>query len=211
MIQKADMDVNDQHSPAHKQRPSRPARALRLLLSTLDPRAYLHAFRLINYYNYTHVIPRRKLTLGPKARVSPTAAFSYPERITAGARLGIGARTTLWAGPARGRIVIGDDVLLGPDILITAASYRFNDGGPVTEQAMDEADVMIGNDVWLGARVIVLPGARIGDGAIVGAGSVVRGEIPPYGVAVGIPARVVSERQRSAPPGDPIPTFGEAG
>ncbi|MDV7145536.1 acyltransferase [Tropicimonas sp. TH_r6] len=195
--------MNDLPLPAHKQRLSKPARALRLLLSVLDPRAYLHAFRLINYYNYTHVIPRRKLTLGEKARISPTSAFSYPERIVAGARLGLGARTTLWAGPARGRIVIGDDVLLGPDILITAASYRFDDGGPVTAQAMDEADVTIGNDVWLGARVVVLPGARIGDGAIIGAGSVVRGEIPPYSVAVGIPARVVSSRRRPDSLGEP--------
>ena len=79
--------------------------------------------------------------------------------------------------------------------MVTAAGYRFNDGSPVTEQAMNEANVVIGNDVWLGTRAIILPGARIGNGAIVGAGAIVTGEIPPFAIAVGTPARVVGMRQ----------------
>ncbi len=182
--------------PVHKARPSALSRALRLVASALDPRAYLHAIRMINYYNYSHVQPRRALTLGPSAKISPNAVFSNPERIEIGARVSIGARCTLWAGPAQGRIVIGDDVLFGPEVMVTASGYRFDDGAPVTEQAMDEADVVIGRDVWLATRVIVLPGARIGDGAIIGAGAVVTGEIPPHAIAVGIPAKVVGKRQQ---------------
>jgi acetyltransferase-like isoleucine patch superfamily enzyme len=185
-------------TPAHKARPSRTARALRLVGSALDPRAYLHAIRLINYYNYSHVQPRRHLTVGPGAKISPNAVFSNPERIEIGAKVSIGARCHIWAGPSSGRIVIGDDVLFGPEVMVTAAGYRFDDGAPVTEQAMDEADVIIGRDVWLATRVIVLPGARIGDGAIIGAGAIVTGEIPPYAIAVGIPAKVVGQRQRAA-------------
>lgn len=182
-------------APAHKARPGKVARAVRLLGAVLDPRAYLHAFRLLNYYNYAHVKPRRKLRIGPGARISPNAVFSNAERIEIGARCGIGARCTLWAGPGQGRIVIGDDVLFGPEVMVTAANYRFNDGHPVTEQAMDEADVVIGDDVWLGTRAMVLPGSRIGDGAIIGAGALVRGEIPAGAIAVGMPARVVGMRQ----------------
>jgi acetyltransferase-like isoleucine patch superfamily enzyme len=91
--------------------------------------------------------------------------------------------------------VIGDDVLFGPEVMVTAAGYRFNDGAPVTEQAMDEDDVIIGRDVWLATRVIVMPGARIGDGAIIGAGAIVTGDIPAHAIAVGMPARVVGRRQ----------------
>ena len=101
----------------------------------------------------------------------------------------------LWAGPSRGRIVIGDNVLFGPDVLVTAANYRFNDGHPVTEQPMDEADVIIGNDVWIAAKVVVLPGVTIGDGAVIGAGAVVNRDIPAMSVAVGQPARVVGRRR----------------
>jgi acetyltransferase-like isoleucine patch superfamily enzyme len=184
-----------EHAPAHKARPSRAVRALRLIGSAFDPRAYLHAIRLVNYYNYSHVQPRRKMTIGADAKVSPNAVFSNPERIEIGARVSIGARCTLWAGPSRGRIVVGDDVLFGPEVMVTAAGYRFNDGAPVTEQAMDEADVVIGRDVWLATRVIVMPGARIGEGAIIGAGAIVTGDIPRHAIAVGMPAKVVGKRQ----------------
>ncbi len=186
--------------PVHKDRKSRLARLLRLIGGVLDPRAYLHALRLVNYYNYSHVVPRRRLTLGPDPRISPNAVFSNPERIVIGARVNLGARCHIWAGPGRGRIVIGDDVLFGPEVMVTAAGYRFDDGSPVTEQAMDEADIRIGNDVWLGTRVIVLPGVTIGDGAIIGAGALVRGDIPAQAIAVGIPARVVGQRRIPAGP-----------
>lgn len=187
--------TEDPPRAAHKRRLSRPRRALRALLATLDPRAWAHGLKMLNYYNYSHVIPLRSVTLGPGAAISPNAAFSNPERIVAGRGLTLGARCHLWAGPSRGRIVIGDHVLFGPEVMVTAAGYRFNDGGPVSAQAMDEADVTIGNDVWLGTRVIVLPGARIGDGAVIGAGAVVRGEIPAFAIAVGAPARVVGYRE----------------
>lgn len=183
--------------PAHKLRLSRTQRLFRLVASVLDPRAWAHLIKIVNFYNYTHVQPMRQIRLGPKSSISPTAAFANAERIEIGARVRIGFRCVIWAGPKNGRVVIGDDVLFGPEVLITAAGYRYNDGTPVTEQAMDEADVVIGNDVWLGARSVILPGARIGDGAIIGAHSVVRGEIPAYGIAVGAPVRVVSRREIS--------------
>ncbi len=55
-------------------------------------------------------------------------------------------------------------------------------------------DTVIGNDVWIGTGAMILPGARIGDGVIVGAGAVVGGEIAPYSVVAGNPARVVRRR-----------------
>jgi maltose O-acetyltransferase len=55
--------------------------------------------------------------------------------------------------------------------------------------------VIIEDDVWLGARVLLLPGARVGSGSVIGAGAVVSGEIPPMSVAVGNPARVVKRRE----------------
>lgn len=180
---------------AHKKSLSRGQRLIRLIFGVIDPRAWIHLARIVNYYNFTHVIPRRKIAVGPGCGISPNVNFSNPERISIGARVNIGANGYIWAGPATGRVILGDDVLIGPEVVITAAGYRFNDGAPVTKQAMDEADVVIGRDVWLGARVIVLPGATIGDGAIIGAGALVRGDIPAMSVAVGVPARVVASRK----------------
>ncbi|WP_172331456.1 acyltransferase [Mangrovicoccus sp. HB161399] len=181
--------------PVRKKALSKPARALRLLGGVLDPRAWAHLFKIVNYHNYSHVRPLRQMALGPGAAISPDACFANAERISAGRGLRLGARTTLWAGPSHGRIVIGDDVLFGPDVLVTAAGYRFNDGHPVTQQPMDEADVTIGSDVWLAAKVVVLPGVAIGDGAVIAAGAVVNRDIPAMAVAAGVPARVVGQRQ----------------
>ncbi len=184
----------DVSGPVAKKRLTRPQRIVRGIVSALDPRAYLHLMRMANYYNHTHVAPRRKLTCGPGAGISPDVSFANAERIAIGKNVSIGSRCHLWAGPSKGRIVIGDDCLFGPEVLLTAAGYRFNDGSPVTRQAMDEADIVLGNDVWLGARVIVLPGVSIGDGVIVGAGTVVTKSLPAGAIAVGQPGRVVGER-----------------
>ena len=67
-------------------------------------------------------------------------------------------------------------------------------GMPLFRDRELRGDTVVGNDAWLGYRVTVLPGVRIGDGAIVGAGAVVTADVPPYAVAVGNPARVLRLR-----------------
>lgn len=182
--------------PVHKIRTTRRQRIRRAIWAALDPRAWAHAVKLVNYYNYAHVIPWRSVRKGRWVSVTPNATFANPERIELGDGVTIGARCMIWAGPSdAGRIVVGKNALFAPDVLVTAANYRYNDGQPVAAQAMDEAAVTIGRDVWIGARAIILPGARIGDGAIIAAGAVVRGEIPAMAVAAGVPAKVVSERR----------------
>ena len=161
----------------------------------VDPGTYALLFRQIGFYYRCHVLPMRRLTIGPGAHVSPFAAFLNPERIEIGRNVRIGDRCCLWAGHATGRIRMGDDVMLGPEVMITCAGYRFEDGQPTWRQRMDEADIVIGDDVWIATRATILPGARIGSGAVIGAGAVVAGEIPPMTVAVGAPARVVRPRR----------------
>lgn len=60
--------------------------------------------------------------------------------------------------------------------------------------SMNHGNITIGNDVWMGRNVTILPGTNIGHGAVIGAGSVVAGNIPPYCIAVGNPCRVVRSR-----------------
>jgi len=180
--------------PVAKKRLSRRQKILRGLLSAVDPRAYFHLLRMINYYNHTHVQPLRILECGSGASIGPDVSFANAERIKIGTNVSLGSRCHIWAGPSQGRIIIGDDCLFGPEVMVTAANYRFDDGSPVTKQKMDEGDVVLGKDVWLGARVIVLPGVTIGDGAIVGAGAVVTKSVPAGAIVVGQPARVVGKR-----------------
>lgn len=173
------------------------SRGLEFLRSVLDPRAWAGLLRLLHYTNYSHVRPRRLLRRGEGVRLAPNVSLAHAERIEIGARSNIGARCSLWAGPEKGRIEIGEDCLLGPEVFVTAANYRIEPGTPVWRQGSDEADVTLGRDVWLGTKVVVLPGVTIGDGSVVGAGSVVSRSLPPGCVAVGSPARPVSARSKS--------------
>lgn len=179
---------------ARKQALGRGARLMRLIRSVLDPRAWAHLVKIVNYYNYTHVAPMRQVRLGGNAAISPDVAFTNAERITIGNGARIGSRCHLWAGPRDGRIIIGDDALFGPEVMLTAATYGYNSGAPVTDQPMREADIVIGNDVWIATRAVILPGARIGDGAVIAANSVVKGEVPAMAIVAGAPARIVGQR-----------------
>jgi len=178
----------------HKKSLGYGGRVLRGLGAVFDPRAYLHLLKIVNYYNYTHVRELRKLNRGAGVRISPTASFSNGHNIVLKDGVSIGANVSLWAGPDQGKIIIEEDVLFGPSIMVTAANYRFNEGSPVTKQPMTEADVVIGRDAWLGHGVVVLPGTQIGAGAIIAAGTVVRGTIEPFAIVAGNPMRVIGAR-----------------
>jgi acetyltransferase-like isoleucine patch superfamily enzyme len=99
------------------------------------------------------------------------------------------------------RIYVGDKCMIAAGCDIVAGNHntvcdgRFmSDITNADKRDFDDTDVVLEEDVWLGRRVIVLNGARIGRGAVVGAGSVIRRRVPPYGIVIGNPARVVSFR-----------------
>lgn len=93
-------------------------------------------------------------------------------------------------------VTIGDNVMMGPHVLIYTQNHcTANPDVPMREQGMTEIrPVIIEDDVWLGARVCILPGVTIGKGSVIGACAVVSKDIPPYSIAVGNPARVVKSR-----------------
>jgi acetyltransferase-like isoleucine patch superfamily enzyme len=91
-------------------------------------------------------------------------------------------------------IVLEDDVIVGAFSSVIDSDHTFSLGNPnVMHNPLETAPVRIGRGTWLAERVAVLRGADIGRCCIVGANSVVRGEIPDYSIAVGAPARVVGE------------------
>lgn len=177
-----------------KVRKSRVRRFFRLIAATLDPRAWAHFIKVMNFYNYTHVQELRKATVSRSANIAPNAGFANAQNIVIEDNVTIGAYCQIWAGPDRATVRIGKDALFAPDVMVTATTYRFNEGAPVTDQAMDEADIDIGADCWLGRGATILAGCTLGQGCIVGAHSVVRGTYPPYSILAGSPARVVGQR-----------------
>ena len=107
-------------------------------------------------------------------------------------------------------IMIGDDVFTGPYVYITDQNHGYTDPEvPIGRQWPSNAPVSIGAGTWLGAGVIVLPGAQIGRNVVVAAGSVVRGLVPDRCVIAGIPAKVVREYAADSGWSRPSPTVGD--
>ena len=169
-------------------------RLYRAVKSALDPRAYFHAIRLVHYFNYSHVQQRRKMTIGHDVVFAPNVSISNGERVSIGSRSHINTRVHLWAGDRHGRITIGEDTLFGPGVFLTASNYGIAAGVPMVTQEREEADIVIGSDVWLGTGVIVLAGVTVGDGAVVAAGAVVTRDVPSGAIVGGVPAKVISWR-----------------
>jgi acetyltransferase-like isoleucine patch superfamily enzyme len=169
-------------------------RAVGFFRSAIDPRAYLGLFRIVHWYNRTHVSQRRLLTCGEGVRLSPLSAFANAERITIGDRTRVGDHVSLWGGDHEGRIVIGNDCLIGPGAFVTASDYSLEPDATIKSQVTRERDIVIGDDVWIGAGAIITAGVEIGDGAVIGAGSVVRRSVPAGAIVAGNPGRISSSR-----------------
>lgn len=92
-------------------------------------------------------------------------------------------------------VTVGAHTLIAPGVFITDHTHNFARGIRLAAQGSRSAPVVIGEDVWLGARSVVLPGVTIGDGAIVGAGAVVTKDVPPNAIVGGVPARIIGERR----------------
>lgn len=93
---------------------------------------------------------------------------------------------------------IGDNVMMGEACFIYTRNHKTDRLDiPMCIQGFEEyRPVVISDDVWIGARVTILPGAKIGKGAIIGAGAVITGEIPDYAVVGGVPARIIKYRNQ---------------
>jgi acetyltransferase-like isoleucine patch superfamily enzyme len=131
------------------------------------------------------------------AGVTLSAGWMPDQPDLPGRVVAIGSRCLIGTGSSivgHRSIEIGDDVWTGHNVHITDMNHGYDDPDrPISVQHQPEAPVSIGSGSWLGHGVVVLPGARIGRNVVVGAGSVVRGELPDHSVAVGVPARVVRQ------------------
>lgn len=95
-----------------------------------------------------------------------------------------------------GTICIGDNVLMAPEVVIYTRNHNFMDKSLTIIQSgvSEEQPVIIGNDVWIGRRVMIMPGVTVGDGAVIAAGGVVVKDVPPYSLVGGVPAKVIKNR-----------------
>lgn len=131
-------------------------------------------------------------SMGEMVNIEQGARFGMGGNVKIGDYSGLGINCLV-----SGKVSIGNYVMIGPDVMLLARSHRFDRTDiPMSVQGDEEIqEIVIGNDVWIGARALMLPGVKIGEGAIVGAGAIVTKDVPPYAVVAGNPAKVIKWRK----------------
>ena len=127
---------------------------------------------------------------GKKVNIERGAVFSARTSLGDYSGIGINARIN-------GTCTIGSHVMMGAGVTVITHNHAFDRTDiPMMEQGFEEErPVVIGNDVWIGDRVIILPGVHVGDGSILAAGAVVTKDVPPYAIVGGVPAKLIKMRK----------------
>jgi len=154
-------------------------------------KGWVYLLALVTGGNYVRKAKLQRL--GKGAKILPTVFFKYPEMIRIGENSFINHLCSVWASPG-GPITIGSNVLLGPCASIISSNHGIARGRLIRDQPGNDAPISIGDDVWLGANVVVTAGVSIGEGAVVGAGAVVTSDLPPMSICAGVPAKVIGYR-----------------
>jgi len=139
----------------------------------------------------TNVLAILKLKhLGKLSDIDPTVKFGYPEHISIGNYSDIGSHVHIYAGE-KSSITIGDNTLFGPFVFMTSDSFSKSKFEMTKTHSGHQADIIIGNNVRVGAHAIILPGVHIADNVSIGAGAVVTKDIPEGKIVVGNPANEI--------------------
>lgn len=156
----------------------------------MQPFPFYRFFYYVRYFFVKKIIK----SCGSDVVVKNNCYFGNGRRLCVGNRSQLGQNSKL-----AGKITIGDDVLMGPDVIMMATSHAYSEVEiPINQQGdAEEKEIIIGNDVWIGTRVIILPGVKIGSHSIIGAGSVVTKSFPEYSIVAGNPAKLIKTRERN--------------
>ena len=144
--------------------------------------------------------------VGNNSLILSGATFNYPHFIEIQNNVVISNNVKIYPGESKG-IYIGNEVSIADDTYLRSANHVFSDtSNPIQMQNHSCSEIEFNNklysiviedDVWIGAKVILLTGTHIGKGSIISAGSVISNIIPPYSIVVGNPGRVIKNRKNS--------------
>jgi len=132
--------------------------------------------------------PYRRFSLGDHSVVeSYSCVNNAVGDVIIGHHTRIGLHNTI-IGP----VTIGNHVNLAQGITVTALNHNFSDGNKrIDEQGVSTSQVTIGDDIWIGANAVILPGITVGNHSVIAAGAVVTKDVPAHSLVAGIPAKVI--------------------
>lgn len=149
-----------------------------------------HAFKLTKPIRY-HICKNIFDKCGINVTVEKGAYFGDGRGIIIGNNSGIGVNCKI-----QQNVKIGNDVMMGEDIIIITCTHKFDNCSiPMRVQGLKMGPVTIEDDVWIGSRVVILPGVKIGKGSIIGVGAVVTKDVSEYSIVGGIPAKLIRSRK----------------
>ena len=126
--------------------------------------------------------------MGKNANIEKGAQFSRLCKLDDNSSIGVNCELN-------GPVFIGDNVMMGPEVVIYTRNHKHQKDELMIKQGYEESKpVFIEDDVWIGRRAIILPGVRIAQGSIVGAGAVVTKSTEPYSIVGGCPAKIIGYR-----------------
>lgn len=147
------------------------------------------------YYIHEHVAWRSQIHAKKNVRIHPWASIRNAKNVYIGENSHININCCIWPGE-HSKIILGDNLLMGPGVSIQAANHGTCRDGVMMEQKRVQKDVIIGNDCWIGSNVTIVAGVTIPDGCVIAAGAVVTKSIDePYSIVAGVPAKVISYRK----------------
>lgn len=147
------------------------------------------------YYVHEHVAWRTQINAKKNVRVHPTASIRNAKNVYIGENSHININCCIWPGEDS-KIILGDNLLMGPGVSIQAANHGTNRNAIMMEQERTQKDIIIGDDCWLCSNVTIVAGVAIPDGCIVAAGAVVTKSISePYSIVGGVPAKIIGTRK----------------
>lgn len=134
--------------------------------------------------------PYRKFSLGDYSVIESFACINNAVGdVVIGDHTRIGLHNTV-IGPVK----IGHHVNLAQGVTVTALNHNFKDANKrIDEQGISTAPVTIGDDIWIGANAVILPGVTIGNHSVVAAGAVVTKDVPPRSLVAGVPAKEIKQ------------------
>jgi maltose O-acetyltransferase len=126
---------------------------------------------------------------GRNVQIYPPVVFYGAEALDIGDNTSIAPYVHIWCG---GRVIIGANCMIGSHVAISSLTHDYR--APEMSRTIVAKPVIVGDGVWIGSHAVIMPGVTLGDGCVVGAGSIVTRDVPSNAITHGVPAKVASYR-----------------